>query len=273
MSGLRPARSRRSGARWLRVASGGLLAACTLALATASGIAPFSAARPGAALPDGWQDYAFGKGRRATRFTLVEDDGKVVLKAQADASAGALIHPMNADPHRTPWLAWRWKVTSLVARADMLTKAGDDFPARVYVLFDYDVSRLPLLDRARIAAARLIYGAQVPAAALCYVWDNRHAPGFTAWNPYTSRVRMIVTESGELRVGHWVVESRDVAQDFRDAFGEEAPAISAVVAAADTDNTGESTASYFGDFQLGTTRAEAEQRAMHPPAAVQTHSP
>jgi hypothetical protein len=244
---------------WPRLVSGCLLAVCCVALAaTASAIAPFSAGRAGADPPAAWQPYAFGKGRQATRFALVEDDGKVVLQAQANASAGALIHPLHADPRQTPWLAWRWKVANLVAKGDMLTKAGDDFPARVYVLFDYDVSRLPFLVRARVAAARLIYGDRVPAAALCYVWDNRRAPGFTAWNAYTSRVRMIVAASGDAQVGHWVAEAHDVARDFRNAFGEEAPPISAVVVAADTDNTGEAATGYFGDFRLGSTAADAE---------------
>ena len=65
---------------------------------------------------------------------------------------------------------------------------------------------------------------------------------------------MIVVESGTSRVGEWVSERRNVAADFRAAFGEAAPPITAVILAADTDNTGERTVSYFGDISL---RADA----------------
>jgi pyruvate/2-oxoacid:ferredoxin oxidoreductase beta subunit len=59
---------------------------------------------------------------------------------------------------------------------------------------------------------------------------------------------MIVLESGPTKVGRWVEESRNVAQDFRSAFGDAAPPISGIAVAADTDNTGESVVSHFGDF-------------------------
>jgi hypothetical protein len=141
-------------------------------------------------------------------------------------------------------------VENVLAKSDMLTKAGDDFPARVYVLFDYDERKLPVFERVKIAAARMIYGDPIPVAALCYVWDNRQPPGFTAWSAYTTRLRMIVARSGREQAGRWVEESHDVAADFRRAFGEEPPPIAAIVVAVDTDNTGEKATSYFGDITL-----------------------
>lgn len=221
----------------------------------AAAIAAFSAAPLGSQLPMGWQRYQLGGAQRLTDYTLEQSGGAVVLKAVADASASAVIHPLRADPQRTPWLEWRWRVDNVVAKGDIRKKSGDDYPARVYVLFDYDASRLPLGQRAKIAAARLIYGDKLPTAALCYVWDNRQPVGFSAWNAYTSQVRMIVVESGASRVGEWVSERHNVAADFRAAFGEAAPPISALILAADTDNTAERTVSYFGDFSL---RADAE---------------
>jgi hypothetical protein len=217
-------------------------------------IAPFSSGTPGADLPPGWQRYSLGKGQRVTAYSLAQVDGRVVLKANADASVSALVHRLRADPARTPWLAWTWRTEGTLSRADMLSKAGDDYAARVYVLFDYDESRLGLLDRAKIAAARLIYGDPIPVAALCYVWDNRQPEGFSAWSAYTDRLRVIVAESGGTRVGQWVSEAHDVAEDFRRAFGEPAPPISAVIVAVDTDNTGERALSYFGDLALHATR-------------------
>jgi hypothetical protein len=213
-------------------------------------IAPFSSARPGAELPAGWQRYTLGKPQRVTDYSLAQIDGRVVLRAAADASASAVVHRLRADPAQTPWLAWTWRSEGALARADMLTRAGDDYVARLYVLFDYDEARLGLVDRAKIAAARLIYGDPVPVAALCYVWDNRQPAGFSAWSAYTGRLRLIVAESGGANVGRWVPEARNVAEDFRRAFGEPAPPVSAVIVAVDTDNTGERALSYFGDIAL-----------------------
>jgi hypothetical protein len=58
---------------------------------------------------------------------------------------------------------------------------------------------------------------------------------------------MVVADSGPAQLGRWVARERDVAADFRAAFGQPAPAVSSVIVSADTDNTGESAESWFGD--------------------------
>jgi hypothetical protein len=210
----------------------------------------FSKAAPGGELPAGWRRYVLGKPEHLTEYSLVSVEGRTVLKAEANASVSALVFPVRADPLQTPWLIWSWRVDNLLQKGDILTKEGDDYPARVYVLFDYDVAKLPFGERTKIRLARLVYGDPIPVAALCYVWDNKQAPGFTTWSAYTGRLRMIVTDSGAAHLRQWRRVQRNVAEDFRQAFGEEAPAITAVIVAADTDNTRESARAWFGDISL-----------------------
>jgi hypothetical protein len=210
--------------------------------------AAFSARAPGGPLPPGWKLAPAPKAERATRFDLVADGPDTVLRASAEAAAASLIHPLRVDPAKTPWLAWRWKVSRVLGRADLARKDGDDYAARVYVFFDYDPAKLPFPERAGLALARTLYGDDLPAAALCYVWDNRAPVGTSAWSAYTQRVRMVVLESGPAKAGRWAWEARDVAADFRAAFGEAPPPVSGVAVAADTDNTGEAVVGYFGDL-------------------------
>ena len=132
----------------------------------------------------------------------------------------------------------------------MNTKAGDDYAARLYVLFDYDSAKLPLGTRLKIKLAKILYGVDVPAAALNYVWDNRHPIGTLQANAYTDRVRMLVVESGAAHVNEWRSETRDVAADFRAAFGEQTPAVVSIAIAGDTDNTGETVTAWFGDIRF-----------------------
>lgn len=227
-----------------------LAAAAPLALAASASIAPFSAAPAGGALPAGWELVTLPR-IAAPAVALVEDAGATVLRIRAANAAGSAVHRLTADTTRTPMLSWRWKVDRVIEKADLARKEGDDFAARVYVSFDVPVESLSLAQRARIGIAKLFYGAELPAAALCYVWDNTHPPGATAWNPYSDRVRMIVLRSGAAEAGQWRSESRDVAADFRAAFGAgTVPPISGVAASADTDQTGESVTAWFGDFRL-----------------------
>ena len=107
--------------------------------------------------------------------------------------------------------------------------------------------------RAKMKLAKILYGAELPAAAICYVWDNRYPPGTSAWNAYSERLRMVVVESGAARAGQWVEAARDVDADFRAAFTDwkgPTPRISGVAIAADTDQTHEAVTAWFGDLRL-----------------------
>jgi len=95
--------------------------------------------------------------------------------------------------------------------------------------------------------ARNIAGVDVPTAALCYVWDNKHRVGYTAWSPFTQRLRKVVLQSGPDAIGQWRLETRDVAADFKQAFGFDAPAITGISVGNDTDNTGDRVTAWFGD--------------------------
>lgn len=210
----------------------------------------FSRGTPGEELPPGWKPYRLGKALKETRYRLVKLEDRTVLEARAEQSVAAIAYELKADTSRTPWLSFSWRTERLLEQADMRTKAGDDYPARVYVIFDYDVGRLPFAERMKLRMARAIWGEQVPAAALCYVWEPRQPVGHAGWSAYTSRLHMIVAESGTARLGHWVTIERNVADDFRAAFGEDAPPISAIVVAADTDNTLSNALTWFGDISL-----------------------
>ena len=191
---------------------------------------------------------------KPAEIALVEDSGLRVLRVKAEGAAAAAAHALDADPLATPVLAWRWKVERALERAKWGVKAGDDYAARVYVTFDVPLGALPFFQALKIRIARSVFGEDLPTAALCYVWAARAAPGTTGWNPYSDRVRMIVVESGNARAGQWIEESRDVAADFRAAFGDfepRVPRVNGVLVSTDTDQTGESATAWFGDLSLG----------------------
>lgn len=211
----------------------------------------FSALRAAGPLPGEMMPWNFGGRSRATRYSLVADEATVVLRADADASASGIVREIRVDLRETPVLAWRWKVMNLLERADIRTKAGDDFSARVYVTFAVDPAALPPAERAKLSFARLVYGDKVPAAALCYVWDAKAPRDTLVPNAYTERVRMIVAESGAARLGTWVRMQRNVREDYMRAFGAEPGAVTSVIVSTDTDNTGETAVAFYGDISFG----------------------
>lgn len=241
----------------IRACAAALVAAALLSAAGAmavevvpTDITSFDRSVDGPAVPTGWRVTTVPGVSRATVYAVETIDGRKVVHATARASMSGLDHRVSADLGRTPWLHWRWKVSRSVRGGEAGTRHGDDYSARVYVFFDYDLAQLGLAARLKVKAARLLHGDAVPAAALCYVWDATRPPGTVVPSAYTDRVRMIVVESGDARAGQWTVHARNVAEDFALAFGEPAPRVSGVAIATDTDNTGDAVEAWFGDLRF-----------------------
>lgn len=236
--------------RFLALCGGAALAPCTTLAQPRIDVMRFSALRAGSTLPAYLRPHVFENQPRHTDYALVEDGGRTVLRARAVASTSGLVRELRVDPVAYPLLSWRWKVTQLLAQSDLASKAGDDFPARLYVTFDLDTALLSAGERMMIGLARMLHGPAVPVAALCYVWDSRAPVGTIAANAYTDRVRMVVVDSGAANLGRWVAHERDVAADFRGAFALPAPQVTGVIVSTDTDNTGETAETYYGDVSF-----------------------
>lgn len=216
--------------------------------------------------PDPWHIQQLDERIPPTRYTLRDWDGVPAVEAQAERSMALLGRPIEVDLAATPHLCWLWRVDAPVANADMTRKTGDDYAARVYLTFDVAPEALGFGTRTKLAVARSIYGNQVPDAALNYVWDNRHPIGTLRDNAYTDRARMLVLRSGAEDAGRWVLERRNVAEDFRRAFGDLPAKLSGLALASDTDNTASVARAGFAQFRFVANADECEMPragAMH----------
>jgi hypothetical protein len=211
-------------------------------------VGKFSTAAVGQGLPDGWKPLTFKKIEKHTTYTLVKDDSIVVIKAVAEASASGLTREIKINPKEYPIVQWRWKVMNILKRGDVHKKEGDDYPARIYVTFEYDPSKLSFFERTKYEAIRLLYGEYPPLAAINYIWESKAPIGTMVPNPFTDRVMMFVVESGSSKLNQWVNEERNIFEDYKKAFGQEPPMISGIAIMTDADNTAESAIAYYGDI-------------------------
>jgi hypothetical protein len=201
-------------------------------------------------LPAPWQVVQLDPGIPPTRYRLREWDGVAAVEAHAVKSMALLARPLDIDLAKTPVLCWRWRIDAPLKNADMATKAGGDYAARVYLSFDVPPGTLGLGDRLTQGLARSLRGKPIPDAAINYIWDNRHAVGTWQANAYSDRTRMRVQRSGARYARHWVEERRDVDADFRHAFGHAPTRLTGLAIASDTDNTGEEARAGFADFRF-----------------------
>lgn len=199
-------------------------------------------------LPPGWKPYIILPSKPRTEYTLVDTGHGVALEARAEASASGLYRDISIDLRKHPWVEWRWRVDDAVAGADKRLASREDSPARLVVTFHGDPQSLDVGTRAKMRLIKAISGRELPYATLMYVWSHSHAPGTVLPNPHTDRIQMIVAGGGEDSIGKWQSFRRNVIEDYRLAFGEEAWDVISVGVMSDADNTGDNAHAHYGDI-------------------------
>jgi hypothetical protein len=214
-------------------------------------VSAFSSATPDGALPKGWGLRKLSRFKKDTAYRLVSDAaGLTVIEARADQSASGLAKTLDIDPAEMPWIHWRWQVPRLLELADNTERDAEDSPVRVIVTFEGDINKLDVEERAVAARVKAITGQALPYATLMYIWENKATLGDVIESPHTTRIKMIVAETGAARSGCWLEYERNIQRDFEKAFGEKPGRIVSLGIMTDTDNTGESTTAFYGDIRF-----------------------
>ncbi|HET7524612.1 MAG TPA: DUF3047 domain-containing protein [Burkholderiaceae bacterium] len=230
------------------------LGALATAIALGAGAAQAAACQPRdlPAFDDAaaWKHGPLSKLKRDTQYRVESDGGQKVLHATADGSASAWVYLKRGSLGATPMLEWRWRVPKLIASAANEDPKREDAPVRVIIGFDGDKSKLPDEEQRYFARIKRLTGRDMPYAMLMYIWDNRNPVDMIVPSAHTSRVKMIVVESGPAGVGAWREYRRNVLQDFERAFSEKPGAVLGFGLMTDTDNTGESTEGFYGALRL-----------------------
>jgi len=174
----------------------------------------------------GWQEKTF-KGK--TSYQLSNNRTPTVLNAKSSNSASGLFKEVTIDLKKTPIIHWSWKINNTLKSKNERVKSGDDFAARVYIVF----SDGPFFWQTK---------------SINYVWANQANAGEHWPNPFTSNAQMLAIKAGNEPTGQWHSESRNVLEDIKQVFGKDIRLIEAVAIMTDTDQTGAATQASFGDI-------------------------
>jgi hypothetical protein len=179
-------------------------------------------------LGPGWKTKSFAG---QTRYAAEHDGTRFCIKATSTAAASGLFREIDYDPKELPVLRWSWKIKHVLTKGDERTKAGDDYAARVYVVFP----------------SFFFWNTK----ALNYIWANKLPKGEALPNAFTANAVMIAVESGNEHAGQWLNEERNIYEDFKKHFKAEPPRVGAIAIMTDTDNTGESATAWYGPIIIG----------------------
>ena len=185
-------------------------------------IADFLSGVDAGGVPIGWQlKEKSGKADLA----VVKDAGVVAVRLRSADTSFSLQKDVHVDLKQFPILTWKWKVTKLPAGGDFRNSGTDDQAAQLFLAFS-------------------------KTRAIVYIWDTT-APQGTAGNaaaPFFMSIKAVVVRSGRTGAGEWITETRNVYDDYRRLFGEEPSEVAGVRIQINSQHTGTSAESYFGDI-------------------------
>jgi Protein of unknown function (DUF3047) len=210
--------------------------------------ARFSRRRAGQDDLGGWLPFQVVRGNTPTHYRLVEEDGTVVIRADSSEGGSGLSRSIHIDPRRHPIVEWRWLVPIESGLGGEGGRSRVSPPVRLSLAFDGDAAKLDFDDRAKLRMAKVLTANGLPYASLLYVWLNRLPAESVYSSPHTERVRHVVVESGEERLGQWVTVRRNVLEDYRRAFGEEPGDIVAVGIMTDYGDNNSPRRALYGDI-------------------------
>ena len=184
-------------------------------------------------IPPSWTGQNWGSPQY--ELAVVDNNGKRVLHIKSRDEGSTITRDIKSkvDLKDTPVLEWSWKVVTLPKGGNSCKKATDDQAAQVYVAWP----RWPEAVRSRIIG---------------YVWDTTAPVGTICKSEKTGTVTYVVVRSGPADLGKWLVESRNVREDFKKVYGDEPDGPGAVSISIDSNDTKSTAEAFIGPILFRT---------------------
>jgi hypothetical protein len=170
-------------------------------------------------VPRGWE---LSETEGKANLGLVSDTVGQVLRLRSESSSFAIQKAVEVDLRQTPILAWQWKVAELPKGGNFFASSTDDQAAQLVLAFSW-------------------------RRFITYIWDST-APAGTmadAPSPPLRSVKAVVVRSGEASKGTWITETRNVREDYKRLFGEEAEKVVGVRIQINSQHTKSQAESYW----------------------------
>ena len=184
--------------------------------------------------PDSLKEWDEKVLRKRVSYKIESGEDGSYVHAISRNSCSAMHYKINLNPRRHPIFSWKWRVGKFPDKKspdDFLSKKEDDFAARIYVIFP----------------ALFFTNSKV----LEYIWAEDLEVGTISRSPYTNNIKLIVVESGLSEEGKWVLEERDIFEDYVLAFGVKPTLkIGNIAFMSDSDSTKSSSEAYFDEIKL-----------------------
>ena len=159
---------------------------------------------------------------------------KGIIKAENLGSRSSLFKEVGEKNKDYPILSWKWKVSNVVHSAIETRKDRHDAAARVIVVLGRE-------KRFRL------FGREPSGLKIEYIWASHLPQGHLFDHPGEKDCKIFVLESGDVKVGQWVSEARNIHKDFKAAFNMDPPGVLVIGIQTDTDHSNEMVTAWYSE--------------------------
>jgi len=177
---------------------------------------------------DAWEKQLF---QGETHYQKIQLQGQWVIKANSQASASGLSKEVTIDLKQFPYLSWRWLIEKHPQVKDQLTKNGDDFAARIYVVIKDGI--FPWQTK-----------------AINYVWSKNVKKGAHWANPFVPNAIMVSISNGNGGMGQWQSVTVNVYEDLKRYHHKSFTQIDGIAIMTDSDNSMSSAAARYSHIRF-----------------------
>lgn len=177
---------------------------------------------------DSWETIGV-PGEPETRFDL-KPDGSLSVVSEDSVAFKYTELDTSGDT-----LTWRWRVDTMGPASDPMQVGADDRAIAVHLWFPEQEDQSSLF-----GGLAELFGYPEVGNALTYVWGASETQPRTMPNPHLAEGQgaFIVLQTTPSAPGEWREETIDFRDDFRTAFGKEAPQPSHIAISGDSDDLG-----------------------------------
>ena len=155
------------------------------------------------------------------------------VHSKSENTSSAIFRRLKFDPKNYPILSWKWHAVRFPQKEGAQDQiAGDDFAARMYVVF--------------------LSAFFTNIECVEYVWDETLQEGTILKSPYSDQIRQLVVQNGPVPEHEWVSENRNIAKDYELLFGKPPERkVAAIAIMTDSEGTASEAEALFDDIRIG----------------------
>lgn len=177
-------------------------------------------------------------------YRLVAEEGNIYLAADTRGSSIQIAKKVNWRLGSHPFISWKWRARRLPSNANEAYGNSNDSAASIYVIFQR--ARVPFMpwDRQPINVIKYVWSTTLPAGRV--VNKKKEKLGVVIYEG-----RFLVLQTGSSKLGRWVIEKRNVLDDYRRLFGANPPGNPLIIAIlSDSNETRSSAAADYDDILI-----------------------